>query len=160
MIKKTTLMLLLIIAAMLALSACRTEQTEQPPVPDISAFVNRPMRYLDPEYIGELESGGLFFINRLDLWLVGDGGTTQEVFEQAQAAIASIGGEIIWASNWNYLIEVPANTEAGLRSLGETLLNNYPHLFDNFFFSRAEMLGHDGIAESVVPGLESGGGTR
>ena len=50
-------------------------------------FINRPMRYLGPEHIGELEGGGLFFTNRLRVWVIGDG-TTQEVLKRLRQLLS------------------------------------------------------------------------
>ncbi|MCL2578203.1 MAG: hypothetical protein FWE27_09180 [Defluviitaleaceae bacterium] len=81
------------------------------------------------------EYSGLFFVNnRISLW------THENVsHEEAVEAITSMGGIIlgyIHILRSDYTIQVPVNDEAGLRALGESFIEIFPHLFrrsDIFF---------------------------
>ena len=106
--------------------------------------------------IDRFELGGYFIATQL-LASVHDGATYDEVAQ----AVAIIEGEIlsVSSSGWRYIISVPENTEAGLRNLGEILINTYPHIFERVSLSGVTVLDKAGATPKLTnPVSDTGGG--
>ena len=87
--------------------------------------------------IGWFEGGGGFVTTELNAWVHRD-----ITYDEVAQAVTTVDGEILRENKGLglYLIQVPSNTEAGLRNLMDILMSTYPHIFERVGFNQVTTL--------------------
>ena len=153
------------------------ESTQYITAYNTALFVSLPLYYCDVELWGEYDTGVVwveailptvhFSTNTLSI-RPANRNLERDEFNEIQAAVAAIGGEIISAGrsySW-FDILVPENTQEGLVSLSETLMNDNRGMFSRV---NLRILGQSGVPDlrslndtptqtNTTPSSELGGG--